>query len=344
MHSADHPFADRCLHRLALGWKAVPDIAFDLERARFGAHAPPCEPLYVLGLARAGTTALMRALHASGHFSSLTYADMPFVTAPNTWRAVSRGWRKAARPTERAHGDGIMVDSGSPEAFEEVFWRMRCGADYIRSDHLRTHAVGRETIADLRALQSLVCLCHGRGRYLAKNNNQLLRLASLAPQTPDALYLVVFREPTAHAASLAAQHRRFSQTDPFTRRYMEWLVHHEFGATHRPFRFPGSSAVRADPGEPGYWLRRWIDAYEHLLGVLRTGAGNLIAVEYEALCNDPDYRRRLFEKLSVQPPPDAFRRVVVPDGAVASGSGTEAEATIRSAEIHGSLIALARRI
>ena len=84
MHSADHPFADRCLHRLALGWKAVPDIAFDLERARFGAHAPPCEPLYVLGLARAGTTALMRALHESGQFSSLTYADMPFVTAPNT--------------------------------------------------------------------------------------------------------------------------------------------------------------------------------------------------------------------------------------------------------------------
>ena len=344
MRSVDYPFADRCLHRLALGWKIVPDIAFDLERARYGAHTSPCNPLYVLGLARAGTTALMQALHASGQFSSLTYADMPFVTAPNIWRAVSSRGRRSAPPIERAHGDGLMVDAESPEAFEEVFWRMRCGEDFIRSDHLCTHVIGPDTVADLRALQSLVCLRHGRARYLAKNNNQVLRLASLAPQTPDATYLVVFREPNAQAASLSSQHHRFLQADAFTRRYMEWLVHHEFGATHRPVRFPGAPAVRGDPLTPGYWLQRWNDVYDHLLGVLQKGGHNLIAVEYEALCNNPDYRRRLFDKLSVPPPTDAFRAVTVPARLAARETAAEADVSARSAAIHGGLTALARKL
>lgn len=342
--SADYSFADRCLHRLALGWKTVPDIAFDLERAQFGSHAPPCESVCVLGLARAGTTALLRALHASGEFSSLTYADMPFVTAPNLWCAVSRRGRTIAPQTTRAHGDGVLVDTESPEAFEEVFWRMRCGADYIRTDHLCIHTPSADTVSDWRALQSLVCLRHGRSRYLAKNNNQVLRLASLAPQTPDAIYLVVFREPAAQAASLSAQHRRFTRTDAFTRRYMEWLVHHEFGTTHRPFRFPETPAAEGDPGTLAYWLQRWTDTYEYLLGILRAGARNLIAVEYEALCNNQDYHRRLFDRLSVPPPADAFRTSDVPARPLVREDTATVDMTNRSREIYGALAALAGKL
>lgn len=80
---------DRALHRLALGSPAVAEIAFGLDRivSRAGPGDPEARHVFVCGLARAGTTALTRRLHASGAFASLTYRDMPFVLAPNLWRA-----------------------------------------------------------------------------------------------------------------------------------------------------------------------------------------------------------------------------------------------------------------
>ena len=39
--------------------------------------------VFVSGLARSGTTALLNALYQSGTFASLSYDDMPFILAPN---------------------------------------------------------------------------------------------------------------------------------------------------------------------------------------------------------------------------------------------------------------------
>jgi len=305
---ADYSFVDRLLHRSALGNPVVAELAFDLEKARFAERTAPCDAICVLGLARSGSTALMRALHSTGGFASLTYADMPFVTAPNLWHSIARHGKRSGAIGERAHGDGIMIDVDSPEAFEEVFWWTQSGRDYIAPDHLRVHSVPAELVAERRTLQSLVCLRYGAPRYLAKSNNQLLRLASLAPQTPQETYLIIFRDPMKQAGSLLAQHIRFAEADGFTLRYMEWLVHHEFGATHRPFRFPGDPPVSGAPSALDYWVQRWVDAYGYLLGVLRSlRSDNLVVVEYEALCGDAAYRRKLFDRVGCAAPVDGFR-------------------------------------
>lgn len=317
MRAADYSFFDRLLHRSALGNPVVAELAFDLEKARFAGLTAPCDAVCVLGLARSGSTALMRALHSTGAFASLTYADMPFVTAPNLWHSIARHGKRSAAIGERAHGDGIMVDVDSPEAFEEVFWRTLAGRDYIAPDHLRVHSVPSDLVAERRTLQSLVCLRYGARRYLAKNNNQLLRLASLAPQTPRETYLIIFRDPVVQAGSLLAQHIRFAAPDGFTRKYMGWLVHHEFGATHRPFVFPGAPPVTGVPSTLDYWVQRWADAYGHLLAVLRSGrSDNMVVVEYEALCGDAAYRRRVFDRAACKEPVEAFRTATVDHGAM----------------------------
>ena len=41
--------------------------------------------VFVTGMARSGTTILLQALHDTGKFASLTYADMPIVLSPNLW-------------------------------------------------------------------------------------------------------------------------------------------------------------------------------------------------------------------------------------------------------------------
>ena len=49
---------------------------------------------------------------------------MPFVSAPLLWDTLSGRFRKTAVLKERAHGDGMAVGYDSPEAFEEVIWRI----------------------------------------------------------------------------------------------------------------------------------------------------------------------------------------------------------------------------
>ena len=134
MPDSDYNAASRFLHRIALGMPLVTQASFDIEQML---NPPPAladgRHVFVAGLARAGTTILLRALHDTGAFRSLTYRDMPFVLMPNLWAKLSRGSRQYQQQKERAHGDRIQVNFDSPEAFEEVFWRTFCGKDYIGS-------------------------------------------------------------------------------------------------------------------------------------------------------------------------------------------------------------------
>jgi hypothetical protein len=286
----DYGLLSRWLHTLALGSDAVGGTAFDLESALFSVDPAQVDgrPVFVAGLARAGTTLLMRLLHETGAFSSLTYRDMPFLLAPNLWRRMSAPFARPGAAAERAHGDGLLVDVDSPEALEEVFWRVHCREDYIRPDRLLPMVASDEVIARFRAYVGRILLCHGGGRYLSKNNNNLLRLPSLRKAFPQAIILVPFRDPVEQARSLLAQHRRFCQLqreDPFVARYMTWLVHHEFGLDHRPFDWDGLATPGLSPDDLDYWLAQWIAAYRHLLGMV--SALTLSLVDYDCLCAEP---------------------------------------------------------
>lgn len=281
---------DRTLHHLALGNAMVAEMTFDIDQALArpdAARAGEGQHVFVAGLARAGTTILMRRFHATGAFRSLTYRDMPFVLAPNLWRRLSRLSRRDIARVERAHGDGVAVDADSPESFDEVFWRVFDGPAYLQADRLVPHAPDPDLAERYRAYVGAILTGSGCARYLSKNNNNLLRLGFLAGTFPRALILVPFREPLSHAASLRGQHRVFAEAgdDPFVRQYMDYLSHHEFGPGHRPFRpGPEPAAPGAAPDSLDYWLGIWIDVYGWLLETAPAGAR---FVSYEALCRDP---------------------------------------------------------
>ncbi|MEZ5823252.1 MAG: sulfotransferase [Geminicoccaceae bacterium] len=293
---------DKFLHRLALQVAPVAELAFDIDQRM---AAPAIEQserqdgpvarrrhVFVAGLARAGTTVLMRRLHGSGAFRSLTYRDMPFVLAPNLWRRISAGNRRDIERAERAHGDRLLVDADSPESFDEVFWRIFSGDEYLEKDELRPHSPADDVTERYMHHVAAVLAAQdddGRTRYLCKNNNNVLRLASIRTTFPEALILIPVRDPLAQAASLRSQHELFSAMqaeDPFTRSYMTWLGHHEFGLDHRPFRFDGerSTGSAADPASLDYWLDIWARTHEWLD---RTAPEGSLFVIYEDLCDDP---------------------------------------------------------
>ena len=301
---ADYGPGARALHWMALAQPAVCELQFDLERRLHGAGAPSGgRHVFVAGLARAGTTVLMRSIHATGVFGSLTYRDMPFVLAPNLWARMNVRPAQSGPATERAHGDGVLVDFDSPEALDEVFWRVFLGDAYLRDPQaLAPHAVPDEELEKFRAYVALVLKRTGKARYLSKNNNNILRLDGLLEAFPEAEILVPFRAPDTHAKSLLDQHRRFlaeDEADGFTRRYMGWLAHHEFGPGHRPFGFAEVDLSGQTPTEQGYWLALWRGVYAHLVDRY-LGHERVRFVCYEEMTSDPAAWTRLAELLELQ--------------------------------------------
>lgn len=290
----DYSGSSRMLHKLVLGNNFLMRSLFNLEVDKYGRDEEGQigkRHVFVSGLARAGTTALMRTLYETGAFSSLTYRDMPFVIAPNFWRSIRGGKKAASEMKERAHGDGLFVNEDSPEALDEVFWKLFCGREYILPNILRPHDAGPETISRFR--QYVAAIIRGSGAtdslYLSKNNNTILRLPAIREAFPEAVIITPYRKPLDHALSLLHQHQRFSIqiTDRFTAQYMQWLGHHEFGAGHRPFDLPHADAYSLEGGDPmsaGYWLKVWYNYYRYALDIFHKQVHFL---GYEEFCREP---------------------------------------------------------
>lgn len=291
--SADaYTSVDKWLHRLALQWPAVMETAFDLESTLYRRACPETvlRPVFVCGLARAGTSLITRLLDATGEFSTLRYRDMPFVMAPNLWARLSSGDQRRVDRRERGHGDGMAHDLDTPEALEEAFWRCFEGDRYIAARELRSTRPEQDTLERYGSFIRLVMLRDGQPRYLAKNNNNVLRLEALAQTFPDAIFVHPFRHPERQAVSLHHQHLRavaLHTDDPFRRSYMRWLGHFEFGTDHRPFAFGSAADAGADPTDIAYWRAVWNHAHSHLLNQAPDVRSRQVFVDHDALRRQP---------------------------------------------------------
>jgi hypothetical protein len=289
---------DRLVHAVAFAGPGVQLTAADLESTMLAQRyrdVAGTHPIFITGLARAGSTILLEALSRFPTLASPTYRDMPLVLAPLLWSQISGLFRRGAERRERAQGDGVTVDYDSPEAFEEVFWKA------FWKDKYAGDRVQLWTAVDLRAdavrffaeyMKKVIALHRpdhaADGRYLAKNNGNLARLDVLGQLAPGAGIVVPMRNPLEHAASLLRQHRNFlgiHRKDPFARRYMADLGHYEFGALHKPIAFPRLDELVAgrDVNRIDYWLGYWIAAYDHV----RRHCDSLVIVVHERQCADP---------------------------------------------------------
>lgn len=286
-HDGDYSAGAKLLHKIALDNQAVPEMSWDIEQSLLGETTPAIAEkrhVFISGLARAGTTVLTRRLYATGAFLSLTYRDMPFVMMPNMWRNLRGKPTDAGEKKERAHGDGLLVDHDSPEALEEVFWRVLAGDAYIKEDCLVPMLAGQELIEQFRTYIAAILKPNRSKRYLSKNNNSILRLGSITAAFPNAIILIPFREPLQQAYSLLQQHQRFDGSDAFTAKYMRWLAHHEFGDNQRPFVFKKGETPQGDPSQLDYWLQLWSHVYGWLL---QNAPEQVRFISYRRLCENP---------------------------------------------------------
>lgn len=287
-------------HHLILDHPNVGRMLFtrEVKRVLQEKTAPDQPFLIVTGLARAGTTSLLNHLSETGAFASLNYRHMPFLMAPGTW---ARWHKPASVPTqERSHGDGIAVSLESNEALEEYFFSAYDG--YVKEATLKEYALSAERATDYRNYRALVCAAQGGGLYLAKNNNTLLRYASLSKHFPAMRTVVLFRQPIFHASSLLDMHEHFTaeqEKDPFFLTYMNWLGHYEFGQNVKAFTWSDGSGMPAiPPANLDDWLERWIAYYERVLALRND---QMFLLSYDRYCARPtDLVATLMQEVGVK--------------------------------------------
>lgn len=268
-------------------------------------------PIYVTGLARAGTTIALEILASHPDVATHLYRDFPPVFTPYWWNwFVERSRKAPPQPQERAHKDGIMITPDSPEAREEVIWMAFFEALH---DPVRSNVLDRDT--DNPAFEAFyrdhirkLLAARGRKRYLSKGNYNITRIAYLHKLFPDARFVIPVRDPVWHIASLMKQHRLFCEGERGNDRaleYMRRVGHFEFGLDLRPINCGDGERVREiqvlwEKGEDVRgWARYWTMMYRYVAETLDRDPAlreAAMVLRYEDLCEDPaDTMRRMME-------------------------------------------------
>ena len=273
--------ADRLFHEIAFASPVVLKAVSSLEDRLVSVpiRCAADRPIFITSLARAGTTALLNALHDVPGVITHVYRDMPFITAPILWNRVSGGDRRHVDRVNRAHDDGLTIMLDTPEAFEEViwktFWPTKYHKDYIElwhstdddaaAQHFLMHHINKIASARLHVHEHK---SEHTMRYISKNNANIGRIEHLCKNFDRCKIVVPIRKPSSHVASLIRQHHNFEkihEKDEFTRRYMRDIGHFEFGDIHKPILFPEFYPFAFDRGQVDYWLYYWVCAYEYVM-------------------------------------------------------------------------------
>ena len=241
-------------------------------------------PVFICGLARAGTTITLELLTSLAGTASYRYRDFPAVHWPLAWnKALGSGRRGELAAVERLHGDGIAITSESPEALDEPIW-MSFFPD--AHDPMRDNALGNDASHPeferfyRQNLQKILLLRQGK-RLVLKGNYLLSRLAYLVRLFPDARFVLLVRDPVEHIGSLMRQQVNFSQAAGDDARVLDYLAalgHFEFGLDRRPINLGDRATIEgvldawAAGHEPEGWAHYWRHVYGWLHELLEENA------------------------------------------------------------------------
>ncbi len=292
-----HTLLDRLLHRFALESGRFRKFCFTRECERndrvFDRHR---ENVFITGVARSGSTALLNTLYSSGGFASTTYRLMPFVLAPSLSKVIAGIPKTAVAATERRHRDSIRIDLDSAEALDGIFWNTYFPRD---NHHLQPREVDPQSLQGYAMFIENILIHSGKNRYLSKMNQGIEWVASIAGHFDRSVFLVPFRDPLQQASSLLKQHNNFSHLSRYERKYLGWLEHHEFGATQLGFFENQEQARPAFSVENlNYWLEQWKYSYSYL-SRLTDLHPNIIPLCYEQMTVSQSTWNSLSSRLSM---------------------------------------------
>ena len=280
----NYSLTQKFLHKICLSNNFIKQISFEFDNFFIKnqySNILNNKHVFITGLARSGTTALLNFIYSQNIFASLTYNDMPFILAPKFSNLFKT--KDFNKNFLRLHNDGIIYKNNSPEALDEVFWM-------TFNDEESNYYFPKYIYQILKKYK--------QNRYLSKNNYNFKRLKKIKSIFPNSHFLITYRDPSQHAYSLFNQHKNFIEIqnkDKFILDYMNWLGHNEFGKGYINWY---ESKIYGDNMNINHWLEQWYLFYLNLLETIND-YDNLILISYEDLCNNPDISLNLIKKLEL---------------------------------------------
>ena len=281
-------FFDKILHKIFLGSVFLKKNFYELEKSLYlnkVVNLQNNNHIFITGLPRSGTTIMLNYLYNTKEFASLTYEDMPYLMGPNLKTKFSKINKKLLNDKERVHGDGIFYNLQSPEAFDEVFLSL-----------FENEKKEKEFINYV----NLILYSKQKKRYLSKNNLNYKRINTLYKCFKNAQFLIMFRNPYNTSQSLLKQHTHFTKihsSDNFSKEYMSFLKHNEFGELHFAWHEP---KIFKNTKTFDYWLEQWFFFYKDLYNKYKD-IENCHFICYENLVNK-FYIDRLSKICKIQNP------------------------------------------
>ncbi|MFX1586172.1 MAG: sulfotransferase [Promethearchaeota archaeon] len=259
-------------------------------------------PIYITGLARAGTTIILEMLSKHPDLAShrYKYLIMPYI--PHWFSQMVKASKLYAKPFERFHRDGIFVTGESPEAVEEIFWQK-----FFKNTHNENSTNIINGSASNPRFESFyrnhirkLIITQKSSRYLAKNNYNVTRMEYLLRLFPSSKFLLIIRNPVNHIASLIKQTNLFAKLGSESPLLNEWLKiigHREFGRYQVCINANNTELIqkirRLWANKEKYikgWANYWVSIYDFIANNLdankKLKKATLI-VRYDELCDTP---------------------------------------------------------
>jgi len=260
------------------------------------------KPIYITGLARAGTTIVLEMLHKHPDLASHQYKHFLIPYIPHWIGQIFKKNMMFTQSYERLHKDGIIVTHESPEALEEIFWQKFFD---------RIHNENKSNIISMNVsnpsfenfyrnhIKKLI-LSQNSSRYLAKNNYNISRLEYLLKLFPNSKFLLIIRNPVEQIASLIKQSSLFLKMEsenPFLKDWLRIIGHHEFGYNQVCINVGNTALIhnirklwRNKNTYVKGWAYYWVSIYDFIANLLNTNE-NLkkatLIIRYDDLCETP---------------------------------------------------------
>ena len=276
------------------------------------------KPIYITGLARAGTTITLEMLNKHPDVAAHRYLHMVLPYTPHWTQNIAHYVPKIMKtPTERVHKDRIAVTRDSPEAVEEIFWQKYFSNthDESKSNILDTNVQNPQFESFYINHLKKLLINRKATRYLAKNNYNVARMEYLQKLFPDVKFIIIIRNPFDHIASLAKQDvilKELEYNDPRLLQWTKIIGHREFGTAKVCIGFNDLHVIqkiRTLWGDKKTYLEGWgvywAETYSYIHEKIQTNpklAKASLIIRYEDLCEHSEATiDRIIDHIEVDP-------------------------------------------
>jgi len=260
------------------------------------------KPVYITGLARAGTTIVLEMLDKHPDLATHRYQHLFIPYIPNLISVILNYPNVFTKSYKRLHQDGIMITRESPEAVEEIFWQKFFAN--VHNEEISNVMNGNISNPEFeqfykKHLRKLI-IYQESSRYLAKNNYNITRLEYLLRLFPSSKFLLIIRDPVSHIASLIKQTKLFMEIERKKRFLKKWLRiigHYEFGHNQVCINVGNTELIhrirKLWENKKTYvkgWAHYWTSIYDFIAKCIdnnKSLKNATLIIKYGDLCENP---------------------------------------------------------